>query len=100
MPEGRIPLAEAVVYLATAPKSNAVIPGSAKAIADVRAGKIGRVPPGLRDAHYAGAKKLGHGKGYRTRTTPSSEWSSSSTRRMSCATRATTSRQSMATSGT
>ena len=65
MPEGRIPLAEAVVYLATAPKSNAAYLALDAAIADVRAGKIGRVPKHLRDAHYAGAKKLGHGKGYR-----------------------------------
>jgi len=65
MPEGRIPLAEAVVYLATAPKSNAAYMAVDAAIADVRAGKIGRVPTHLRDAHYAGAKKLGHGKGYK-----------------------------------
>ena len=64
MPEGRIPLAEAVVYLATAPKSNAAYMGIDKAIADVRAGRIGRVPKPMRDAHYGGAKKLGHGKGY------------------------------------
>lgn len=65
MPEGRIPLAEAVTYLATAPKSNAAYVAIDKAIADVRAGRIGRVPPHLRDAHYPGAKALGHGKGYR-----------------------------------
>lgn len=64
MPEGRIPLAEAVVYLATAPKSNAAYVALDAAIADVRAGKIGRVPKPLRDAHYPGAKRLGHGKGY------------------------------------
>ncbi|MCI2958887.1 replication-associated recombination protein A [Agromyces atrinae] len=64
MPEGRIPLAQAVVHLATAPKSNAAYLGIDRAIADVRAGKAGRVPKHLRDAHYAGAKKLGHGKGY------------------------------------
>jgi putative ATPase len=64
MPEGRIPLAQAVVYLATAPKSPASYIGIDRAIADVRAGKIGRVPKPMRDAHYAGAKKLGHGKGY------------------------------------
>jgi putative ATPase len=64
MPEGRIPLAEAVVYLATAPKSNAAYIALDAAIADVRAGKIGRVPKPLRDAHYPGAKRLGHGKGY------------------------------------
>lgn len=65
MPEGRIPLAEAVVYLATAPKSNASYKALDAAIADVRAGKIGRVPKHLRDAHYPGAKRLGHGKGYK-----------------------------------
>lgn len=64
MPEGRIPLAEAVVYLATAPKSNAAYMAIDRALADVRNGKIGRVPKHLRDAHYPGAKRLGHGKGY------------------------------------
>ncbi|UFS60276.1 replication-associated recombination protein A [Subtercola endophyticus] len=65
MPEGRIPLAEAVVYLATAPKSNASNVAIDRAIADVKAGKFGRVPKHLRDAHYPGAKRLGHGKGYK-----------------------------------
>jgi putative ATPase len=65
MPEGRIPLAQAVVYLATAPKSNAAYMALDAALADVRAGKIGRVPKHLRDAHYPGAKRLGHGKGYK-----------------------------------
>jgi putative ATPase len=65
MPEGRILLAEAVVYLAMAPKSNAAYLALDAAIADVRAGRIGRVPPHLRDAHYPGAKRLGHGEGYR-----------------------------------
>ncbi len=65
MPEGRIPLAEAVTYLALAPKSNASYLAVDAAIADVRAGRIGRVPAHLRDAHYPGAKRLGHGKGYR-----------------------------------
>ncbi|XQJ09270.1 replication-associated recombination protein A [Curtobacterium sp. L1-20] len=64
MPEGRIPLAEAVVYLATAPKSNAAYNGVNAAIADVKAGRLGVVPVHLRDAHYPGAKRLGHGKGY------------------------------------
>ena len=64
MPEGRIPLAEVVVYLALAPKSNASHLAIDAALADVRAGRIGRVPPHLRDAHYPGAKRLGHGKGY------------------------------------
>lgn len=65
MPEGRIPLANATVYLATAPKSNASYNAINAAIADVKAGHAGRVPTPLRDAHYAGAKALGHGKGYR-----------------------------------
>lgn len=65
MPEGRIPLSEATVYLATAPKSNAAYTAIDAAIADVKAGRSGRVPHHLRDAHYAGAKRLGHGAGYR-----------------------------------
>jgi putative ATPase len=64
MPEGHFPLAHAVVHLATAPKSNAVTTAIGESMADVRAGLGGPVPPGLRDAHYAGAKKLGHGKTY------------------------------------
>ena len=64
MPEGRIPLAEATAYLATTAKSNAAYMAVDKAIADVRAGGFGRVPVHLRDAHYPGAKRLGHGKGY------------------------------------
>ena len=64
MPEGHFPLAQAVVHLATAPKSNAVTVAIGESVADVRAGLAGPVPPGLRDAHYAGAKKLGHGKTY------------------------------------
>ncbi|MFD1200764.1 replication-associated recombination protein A [Leucobacter albus] len=65
LPEARIPLAEATIYIATAPKSNAVISAIDAAIADVKAGRFGPVPKPLRDAHYPGAKKLGHGKGYR-----------------------------------
>ncbi|QAY61266.1 replication-associated recombination protein A [Microbacterium protaetiae] len=64
MPEGRIPLAEATAYLATTAKSNAAYLAIDKAIADVKAGGFGRVPAHLRDAHYAGAKRLSHGKGY------------------------------------
>ena len=64
MPEGRINLAQAVIALALAPKSNAVIVGIDAALADVEAGRIGLVPPHLRDAHYAGAKTHGHGQGY------------------------------------
>lgn len=65
MPEGRIPLAEAVTYLAMAPKSNASYKALDAAIADVRSGLVGEVPAHLRDAHYPGAKQLGHGKGYK-----------------------------------
>ncbi|QKJ21170.1 replication-associated recombination protein A [Microbacterium hominis] len=64
MPEGRIPLAEATAYLATTAKSNAAYLAIDAAIADVRAGGFGRVPTHLRDAHYPGAKRLGHGRGY------------------------------------
>jgi len=64
MPEGRLNLAQAVIALALAPKSNAVVSAIDAALADVAAGKIGLVPPHLRDAHYPGAKTYGHGKGY------------------------------------
>ncbi|MDR2381036.1 MAG: replication-associated recombination protein A [Bifidobacteriaceae bacterium] len=65
MPEARIPLAEAVIHLATAPKSNASYLAIDAALADVRAGLAGPVPRHLRDAHYPGAAALGHGDGYR-----------------------------------
>lgn len=65
MPEARIPLAEAVLYIATAPKSNAVIKAVDKALGDIGKQKLGSVPVHLRDAHYKGAGKLGHGKGYK-----------------------------------
>jgi putative ATPase len=64
-PEAQLTLAHAVIALATAPKSNAVTRAIGSASADVRAGKLGAVPPSLRDAHYAGAKKLGHGHDYK-----------------------------------
>jgi putative ATPase len=64
MPEARLNLAQATIALALAPKSNAVIAAIDAASADVRAGKIGPVPAHLRDAHYGGSKKLGHGTGY------------------------------------
>ena len=64
LPEGRINLAQAVIHLALAPKSNAVITAVDAAIADVRRGLTGPVPAALRDAHYAGASKVGHGRGY------------------------------------
>jgi putative ATPase len=65
LPEARLNLAQATIALSVAPKSNAVTRAIDAASADVRAGKIGPVPPHLRDAHYGGSKKLGHGKGYR-----------------------------------
>ena len=65
MPEARITLAHATVAAAAAPKSNAAYLAINEAIADIRAGKGGLVPPHLRDAHYAGAEQLGHGKGYK-----------------------------------
>src|SRR4051794_160543 len=64
MPEARLNLAHATIALALAPKSNAVTTAIEAASADVRAGKIGPVPAHLRDAHYGGSKKLGHGTGY------------------------------------
>jgi putative ATPase len=64
MPEARITLGQAVVYLATAPKSNAAYLAINAAIADVQAGLIGQVPLQLRDSHYQGAGALGHGQGY------------------------------------
>ena len=64
MPEASLVLAEAVVHLATAPKSNASYKAINAALADVRAGRIGSVPDHLRDAHYPGAGALGHGRGY------------------------------------
>ena len=64
MPEARIILAEAVVAVATAPKSNRAYLAIDQALADLSAGKGGPVPTHLRDAHYAGAKTLGHGQDY------------------------------------
>ena len=63
-PEARIPIAEATIYLATASKSNTSIVAIDAALADVRAGRTLAVPAHLRDAHYAGAERLGHGAGY------------------------------------
>nr|WP_225976580.1 MULTISPECIES: replication-associated recombination protein A [Corynebacterium] len=64
LPEGRIVLAQAVVHLATAPKSNAVYRAIDRALEDVRQGKNYPVPQHLRDGHYEGAKKLGNAVGY------------------------------------
>jgi putative ATPase len=64
MPEAQLNLGQAVIHLATAPKSNTVTTAVFGAIADVRKGRGGAVPPGLRDAHYACAERLGHGTTY------------------------------------
>jgi putative ATPase len=65
LPEAKLNLGQAVVHLATAPKSNSVTTAVGAAIADVQAGRTGLVPRALRDAHYSGARGLGHGTGYR-----------------------------------
>ena len=65
MPEARIPLAEAVTYIASAPKSNAAYLAIDEALAEVRSKNCGTVPMHLRDAHYKGASKLGHGLDYK-----------------------------------
>ncbi|MBB6394440.1 putative ATPase [Actinomadura coerulea] len=65
LPEARINLAQAVIHLSLAPKSNAVITAVDGALGDVRKGLAGPVPGHLRDAHYQGAAKIGHGQGYR-----------------------------------
>jgi len=65
MPEARIVLAQAVTYIATAPKSNAAYLAVDRALSDVREGETLPIPPHLRDAHYSGAERLGRGRGYR-----------------------------------
>ena len=65
LPEVQIVLAQAVIHLALAPKSNAVVAAIGAAMTDVRAGRGGAVPAHLRDAHYKGAAQVGHGKGYK-----------------------------------
>jgi hypothetical protein len=65
LPEAQLNLAQAVVHLATAPKSNTVTTAIGAALADVRAGRGGAVPRALRDSHYSGSRGLGHGTGYR-----------------------------------
>jgi putative ATPase len=65
MPEARIPLAQAVVYVSCAPKSNASYLAIEKAYGDIESQKVQEVPDHLKDASYAGAETLGHGKGYK-----------------------------------
>ena len=64
LPEAQLNLSQAAIHLATAPKSNRAALAIWNARADVQSGAIGEVPPHLRDAHYQGAKSLGHGVGY------------------------------------
>lgn len=64
LPEARIPLAEAVILMATAPKSNSAIMGIDAALSDIRKGNYGDIPAYLMDSHYTGAKKLGRGLTY------------------------------------
>jgi putative ATPase len=63
-PEARIPLAEATIYIATANKSNSAYKAIDAALEDVKSGRTLAVPEHLRDTHYKGAERLGHGKGY------------------------------------
>ncbi|MHC5214994.1 MAG: replication-associated recombination protein A [Planctomycetota bacterium] len=63
-PEAQLPLAQAAIYIACAPKSNACANAVWKASSDVKSGRTIPVPAHLRDSHYAGAKKLGHGLNY------------------------------------
>ncbi|HEY5840819.1 MAG TPA: replication-associated recombination protein A [Mycobacterium sp.] len=65
MPEAQLTLAHATVHLATAPKSNSVTTALGAAMADIKAGKAGLVPPHLRDGHYSGAAALGNAQGYK-----------------------------------
>ncbi len=65
MPEARIPLAEAALFIATAPKSNSVIVGIDSALKAIEQEEVGSVPRHLKDAHYSGAGKLGNGQGYK-----------------------------------
>ncbi|MBU0547697.1 MAG: replication-associated recombination protein A [Candidatus Omnitrophica bacterium] len=65
MPEARIPLAQAVIYVSCAPKSNASYLAIERASQDIRENKVQEVPDHLKDANYSGAEKLGHGLGYK-----------------------------------
>jgi putative ATPase len=65
MPEAQITLSQAAIYMATAPKSNASYVAISKAMSDVREGRTIPVPKHLKDTHYAGSARLGHGKTYK-----------------------------------
>jgi putative ATPase len=64
LPEAQLNLAQAVIHLATAPKSNTVITSLGRAMRDVQEQPVGQVPAHLRDAHYQSARRIGHGAGY------------------------------------
>ncbi|MBQ7300256.1 MAG: hypothetical protein IJW77_10480, partial [Clostridia bacterium] len=64
LPEAKIPLSNAAILLATAPKSNSANEAYGRAAADVQAGRGQKIPDHLRDSHYEGSQKLGHGIGY------------------------------------
>ncbi len=64
LPEARIPLAEAAIYLSSAPKSNSAYLAISRAEREVRERRFAGVPLHLRDSHYPGARRLGHGEGY------------------------------------
>ncbi|MEA4920685.1 MAG: replication-associated recombination protein A [Clostridiaceae bacterium] len=65
LPEARLPLAQACILLATAPKSNSVVMAIDAAMSDVESGKSGDIPPHLKDTHYSGAQSLGRGLTYK-----------------------------------
>ncbi|MEG1972488.1 MAG: hypothetical protein RR315_04945 [Oscillospiraceae bacterium] len=65
LPEGRIPLANAVILVCTSPKSNSAISAIDNAINDVKNGRADEIPPHIKDGHYEGAEKLGHATGYK-----------------------------------
>ena len=74
LPECRIPLAQAVTYIATAPKSNASYAAIDAALEDVRTQRVVPVPMHLKDAHYKGAARLGHGEGYQYAHSAAEGW--------------------------
>ncbi len=74
LPEARIPLAQAVILLATAPKSNSAITAIDSALDDVQNGECGNIPSYLQDGHYAGAQRLGKSQGYKNPHTYPDSW--------------------------
>ena len=73
-PEARIPLANAVIELALSPKTNSAMAAIDAALADVRNKDVGSIPDSLKDAHYAGAKKLNHGVSYQYAHNYPNDW--------------------------